>query len=154
LLEAVQRADGYPGRWPEDPATFLRPSGLLAAWVAVADDAVVGHVALRDHIPGHGLPYWTDATGLAQDELACVSRLFVRPDRRGDGLGGALLDAARARAERADLRSVLDVVDTGGEAIALYERRGWRRVGSVPWDAWGEKTTLHYYVSPEPGAPG
>jgi len=152
LLEAVQRADGYPGRWPADPAAFLRPSGMLAAWVAVAGDAIVGHVTLRDHIPEHGIPYWAGATGLAPGRLACVSRLFVSPDRRGDGLGGALLDAASARARRDGLRPVLDVVDTGGDAIALYERRGWRRVGSVAWDAWGEATTLHYYVSPPDGA--
>ncbi len=148
LLEEVHRADGYPGRWPEDPTAFLMPSGLLAAWVAVSAGAVVGHVTLRSHIPEHGVAHWTGATGLSQERLACVSRLFVGPGRRGSGVGGSLLDAACSHARRAGLRPVLDVVGTSGEAITLYERRGWQRVGSVAWDAWGEATTLHYYVSP------
>lgn len=155
LLEVVHRSDGYPGRWLEDPAAFLRPSGLVAAWVAVEALGIGGHVTLRDPVPEHGIPFWSGATGLAPTGLACVSRLFVRPGRRGAGVGGALLAAACAGAERRGLRPVLDVMDTAGEAMALYESRGWRRVGSVPWDAWGEATTLHYYVSPasEAGVP-
>lgn len=148
LLGTVHRADGYPGRWPADPAAFLLPSGLLDAWVADAAGRVVGHVTLRDHIPDHGAPYWVGATGLPARRLACVSRLFVDPSRRGEGLGVALLDAACAGARGAGMRPVLDVVDSASEAVALYERCGWVRVGSVSWDAWGEATTLHYYVSP------
>lgn len=148
LLADVHRVDGYPGRWPEHPAAFLTPSGMLAAWVSVDGGAMVGHVTLRSHIPEHGLPFWAGATGLPPERLACVSRLFVSPARRGAGLGGALLDTASDWARRAGLRPVLDVVDSGGDALALYEGRGWRRVGSVAWDAWGEATTLHYYVSP------
>lgn len=147
-LRAVHLSDGYPHRWPEDPAGWLSPSDLLAAWVAERGERVVGHVTLRARVPEHGAAIWSEATGLPPGRLACVSRLFTAPDARGGGVGAALLRAARERAHAEGRRAVLDVVDTSLEAIAMYERRGWRCVGSVPWASWGAASRLLYYVAP------
>jgi GNAT superfamily N-acetyltransferase len=146
LLEAVHRLDGYPTHWPQDPERWLSPRDQLGAWVMDADGAVAGHVALSSVGDGHGARIWARHGGFDPALLASVSRLFVARDRRGSGVGGELLDAACAEASERGLQPVLDVVETNAAAIALYERRGWRRVFSEPWrEARGEPLTLHYY---------
>lgn len=53
--------------------------------------------------------------------------IFVQPQARGLGIGGALLEAIEAHAAKAGLAQVrLDVIDTNPRARALYERRGYR----------------------------
>ncbi len=66
--------------------------------------------------------------GVTGDELLFVSRLFVAPDRRGARLGEALLTVAIAHAREHGLQLMLDVVEDGGAAVALYEPFGWRLV--------------------------
>ena len=57
--------------------------------------------------------------------LLLMDGIFVRPEARGRGAGGALLDAVCAEAERRGLRGVrLDVIDDNARARALYERKG------------------------------
>jgi GNAT superfamily N-acetyltransferase len=143
----LHRSDGYPVSWPEDPVGWLSPTGTLAAWVVEVDDRIAGHVALRAVAADSGAAVWSDATGLPPDRLAAITRLFVSPDDRGAGLGGALLDAACAEAATRDLRPVLDVTAKDRAAIRLYDRRGWRRAHSEPW-AFAPETMLHYYVAP------
>lgn len=127
-LRLVHAADRYPVDWPQDPARWLTPAGLGGAWIAVEEEAVLGHAGLT-----------------ADGE---VTRLFVAPAGRGRGLAGRLLAAVRAAAG-GPLR--LEVSSEGVAAIALYERMGWRRIGSshADWrDSSGEPALLHHYVSP------
>ncbi|MEJ5945598.1 GNAT family N-acetyltransferase [Pseudokineococcus basanitobsidens] len=119
LLARVHDEDAYPSRWPQDPAAWLSPGGSRGAWVVVAGAAVVGHVALVDRAPGRGLP--TDAP-------AEVVRLFVDPDRRRSGVGRLLLGAAVDRAHELGLAVDLQVVAASAQAVAAYERLGWRVV--------------------------
>jgi GNAT superfamily N-acetyltransferase len=101
LLAEVHRTSGYPTNWPDDPAGWLTPAGMVGAWVAASDELpVVGHVVLRQ------LP--VDSAGQA---VAEVSRLFVAPSARRQGVAQALLDQAKhwATANRHDL--VLEVTD-------------------------------------------
>ena len=153
LLADVHRVDGYPTYWPEDPTGWLSPNGMLGSWVADSEGRVVGHVALAAVRPGPAADIWSEAAGVPRARLGSTSRLFVAKAARGAGIGSALLDAACAEAVGRGLRPVLDVVETNGEAIRLYERRGWRRVHSEPWaDARDDELTLHYYVSERPDA--
>jgi GNAT superfamily N-acetyltransferase len=145
----VHRSDGYPTYWPDDPARWLSPRAMLGAWVAEDDGRIVGHITLRAGTADASAAVWSDATGLLPEQLASVTRLFVSRDRRGAGVGGALLDAACTEAATRGLRAALDVVETNHDAIRLYEQRGWRRVLSEPWAAAHDgKTLLHYYVAP------
>lgn len=55
-----------------------------------------------------------------------VDELFVRDDRRGQGLGTALLDAGEAYARRRGVRALfLEVGTTNADAHRLYRRRGY-----------------------------
>jgi len=131
LLGKQQPATSYPQRWPLPyPAEqFLVRPGELAAWVAVEDDAVVGHVSVTRLVDGRMSKEWTDATGRTADGLAEVSVLFVAGDRHGAGIGGLLLDTAMDEIRRRGLSPMLDVVGEDTNAGRFYQRRGWRTVG-------------------------
>ena len=95
------------------------PAGAYTAlWVAVENEEVVGSVALRD----------------LGDGVLELKRMYLRPSRRGRGLGKRLLEVALdyARAHEA----VAVRLDTSEQMVAaqrLYEAHGFERVsGSAP----------------------
>ncbi|MEM9797382.1 MAG: GNAT family N-acetyltransferase [Pseudomonadota bacterium] len=66
-----------------------------------------------------------------EDGILLMDGICVAPEARGRGLGTALLRAVRERARADGLRRVrLDVVDSNPRARALYEREGFRPVGT------------------------
>jgi ribosomal protein S18 acetylase RimI-like enzyme len=135
-LRSVYQAGGYPVNWPADPAQWLRTSEIRQAWVAETDDMqVVGHVVLRQ------------SPGAAHS--AEVSRLFVVPAARRNGVAFALLESAMRAAVENDLDLFLDVTDDLRAARALYERAGFRLVSTAQAD-WttpdGHSVTLHRYA--------
>ena len=139
-LAAVHAVDRYPMVWPADPVSWLSPPGGSAAWVVGPTPAdgkptvVLGHVCV-----------------VRETDVALVSRLFVAPAGRGQGLGASLLGAALTHAATYDLHLMLDVVDDDGPAAALYERLGWRLVERRPAD-WtapdGRRPQLRVYRAP------
>lgn len=146
-LADVHAEDGYPTRWPGDPASWLSPPAQVRAWVAVDRSAPLGHVAL---VAGVKSPQLAESAHRPADEMATVSRLFVRPCARGAGLGETLLRTAMAYAAAHDLRLVLDVVDEArSAAIRLYERLGWTFAGRAP-ASWltpsGDRPVLRLYT--------
>jgi ribosomal protein S18 acetylase RimI-like enzyme len=135
-LWSVHQASGYPTNWPADPARWLQPSRTFQAWVAATDDVpVAGHVILR-HSP----------TG---ERSAEVSRLFVVPAARRQGVAPALLEAAMRSAATNSLDLFLDVTDHLQAAQALYGQAGFRLVSTTQAD-WaapdGHPVTLHRYA--------
>lgn len=149
-LRLVHETDGYPSKWPADPAGFLTPVGLYGAWVAAPDGAVAAHGALcdsRDVAPAAAA--LAEAAGVPEDRLLTVARLFVVPAARRTGLGRAMLDHLVATATAAGARPVLDVV-AADPAVGFYDRAGWHRVTSspAPWtDSAGKHPLLHYYLA-------
>lgn len=139
-LRATHDADGYPAVWPSDPVRWLTaPKGApvgVAAWVAIADGALVGHV---------GLARADDPVGTR----AIIVRLFVHPGYRDRGIGAALMNSAVEQARRNRWRPRLEVIDSGTTAIRLYERLGWQRVGErrAEWrEADGRHPMVFEYV--------
>ncbi|WP_433359601.1 GNAT family N-acetyltransferase [Streptosporangium sp. CA-115845] len=127
-LADVQTVDRYPVDWPNDPGGWLTPGDLAGAWVAVEAEVVFGHVAVT-----RGME---------------ITRLFVTPAARGRGVAARLIGTVRA-AVQTPLK--LEVSSEGEAAIRLYERIGWRRVGSTraTWlNTTGEPALLHHYASP------
>lgn len=111
---------------PSDESWVLERREMLEAvageafvLVARRDGVAVGYLFARIEGPD---PVWY--TG---DTHAELSHLSVAAEERGNGVGGALLDAMDAELER---RGVVDVeigVDTGNDvAVRLYEGRGYR----------------------------
>ena len=153
LLAEVHERDGYPLIWPERPVDWLVGSAPLAAWVALLDGQVVGHVALARCGPGDVAPDLlrgqSDGAREPAQRPVVLGRLAAGPAARGRGVGTSLVTRAVEHARAHRLRPVLDVVDTDRSAIALYERLGWLRLGSVE-QVWGadRSVTIHCYASP------
>ena len=131
LLHAVHLADRYPVLWPRDPARWLTGRAGLAAWVSDNAGAIDGHLSLRATDSVRARPEWREAFPVRAEQLAVVSRFFVALQARRSGVGSALMDAAEGYGADHGLRLVLDVADHNHDAIAFYERRGWRRVGTA-----------------------
>ena len=59
--------------------------------------------------------------------------IYLHPDARGNGAGGALLDALLARIAEAGFRNVVAAIDaTNAASIRMHERRGFAEVGRMP----------------------
>ncbi|MDQ1704289.1 MAG: hypothetical protein QOF18_655 [Frankiaceae bacterium] len=149
LAHLVHQTDGYPARLPDDMGAFIVNRDAIGAWVATVDDRVVGHVALhRDTAPAV-LAAAAEALGRSADQLAVVARLLVHPEHRRHGYGDELLQAAADEARALGKWPVLDVWLRYTQAIALYERRGWQRAGTVTVDIGaGEPLVEHVYCAP------
>jgi GNAT superfamily N-acetyltransferase len=134
VLRDVHVADAFPLTWPKDPAAWLTPAGFLAAWVALRDERIVGHMALAEE----------DENGRPEAEL---KRLFVAPAARGTGVARALIDVALRECERLGRIPMLQVRDGERNAIALYERTGWERVDSyrLTWPGSQGEQLVHRY---------
>jgi GNAT superfamily N-acetyltransferase len=153
-LATVAEADGYPTRWPADPAGWIRSTAVIDAWVAVDRGDLLGHVNLR--WPGDQMPVTMWRARGELEECAVVSRLFVVPAARRRGLGLALLDAACGRSARLGRRPVLDVVDDNRAAVAMYRRLGWIELGRYEQRFYddGPVERLHCFAAPPgPGPP-
>lgn len=138
-LAAVHRTSGYPTNWPVDPAWWLTPPGTIEAWTARAGEMpIAGHMVLRQ------LPAGTTGEGAAE-----VSRLFVSPGARRQGIALALLQKAMNWAAANEVDLTLEVTDHLRAAIALYERLGFRLADTKPAN-WttpdGQPVTLHQYI--------
>lgn len=139
LLRELHERDGFPARWPDDPQAWLRPLGLLAAWVADDPDTgdVVGHCALVRVDPDRPTAVaWARAAAVPAMDLSCVTKLFVAYDHREEGIGIALLNAAASRARSVGQRAVLEVSSNDQQALALYRRAGWKEAGTGPQRRW------------------
>ncbi len=131
LAEALHKVDGYPGRRPADMRGFLAPPKELAAWVAEADGAVVGHVGLHASCTPATTGVLRQAMGLEDDQLGVVARLFVSPAVRRQGIGRRLLRTATEEARSRGLVPVLEVVTWLQPAVSMYEALGWARAGTA-----------------------
>ena len=69
---------------------------------------------------------------IAYADEAHVSTIGVARDRQGEGIGGRLLDALLAEADRRSPVVLLEVRADNERAITLYERRGFVAIGRRP----------------------
>lgn len=150
VLAEVHARDGYPLNWPGQPAAWLTPASLLAAWVAERDGRVAGHVCLSRSGPDDAAAgLWRARSGLGDDAPTVLNRFFVAPSARGLGIGALLLSAAVSAARALNRHPVLDVAASDTAATALYDRLGWQRLGTVE-QRWGpaQNVTVRCYAAP------
>lgn len=100
-----------------DAAAKLAPGERLLL-AAFEDDALVGAVQL-DRAGGNGR------------HRAEVRRLVVRGDRRGAGVGRALMSAAVEAASELGLMLLWLTTHDGTDADRIYARLGWTRAGVI-----------------------
>jgi len=95
------------------PGKYAPPAGALLI-ARGADGGAVGCVALRP---------------IAGEAVCEMKRLYVVPEARGGGLGGALIAAVVETARAAGYREMrLDTLPTMAAAQAMYARAGFREI--------------------------
>lgn len=102
-----------------DAARRLAP-GERVLFAAFDGDELVGAVQLDRSDAGNGR------------HRGEVRRLVVRADRRGAGVGRALMETIVGAARGLDLRLLWLSTHEGTDADRIYERLGWTRVGVIP----------------------
>jgi GNAT superfamily N-acetyltransferase len=104
-------------------------------WVETASKLAPGHRVLLAGIED-GVVVGTVQIVRADAEngahRAEIQRLAVRGDRRGSGLGRALLDAAAERARELGLRVLWLSTHAETGSDRFYEAVGWSRLGVLP----------------------
>lgn len=149
LLAVTFSAGQYPVSWPDAPRAWLSADEVLEAWVFERGGEVHGHIAIsKVGLDTLSALRWREVTGHDPSRLAGISRFFVRPRLRGQGIGTALLDVAVAEIRARGLVPVLDLVSASTDAVRLYEDLGWRRRASYPWGDKDQDLQIYYYESP------
>jgi ribosomal-protein-alanine acetyltransferase len=107
-VAALERGVFGSEAWSEPAVDAELLGEARAALLAVADDQVVGYVAL-----------------LVAADTADLTRIAVAPHLRRRGVAGALLAAAmRCAVQQGGTRMVLEVAEDNAAAIAFYEQAG------------------------------
>ena len=97
---------------------------------------IAGQVVGAVSIDSHQEPEYRQVSWQYPEPSLVVHRLCVSPAHQGRGIGTALMDFVEVHASRRGCSSIrLDVFSGNPNAMALYEHRGYRRVGQVlfPW---------------------
>ncbi|MFC4248550.1 ribosomal protein S18-alanine N-acetyltransferase [Natribaculum luteum] len=119
-LLAILRIEkaSFPQPWPYDAFEgFLGERGFL---VAIEDDQVVGYV-VSDVTPNHGR------------DIGHVKDIAVHPERRGDGVGSALLAHSLSVLAAQGATSVkLEVREGNAGARRLYRDFGFEGLRRIP----------------------
>ena len=150
LAQVVHAVDGYPPYLPNDDfRALLTTPEPLAAYVAVAVDNIVGHVALHSSRRDGAVMLAADMLHVGGDQLGVVARLFGSPQHRRIGIGTGLLAAAADAARDRGLIPILDVWVELRVAIAMYESCGWRMLGTLDAELPdGRRLPEHVFVAP------
>ncbi|HEY9025249.1 MAG TPA: GNAT family N-acetyltransferase [Burkholderiaceae bacterium] len=141
-LEAIDdihvrsRRATYRGQVSDHYLDVTMPAASRADWERKLPGLLAGggHVVIAE---SDGAPIGF-VCAVAPDERSSVyiNNLHALPQRKGLGVGTALLDAAARWARAAGARAMhLKVLETNVAAIGLYESRGWRRIDRVE-DEW------------------
>ena len=141
-LHTASRATTYRGMLPDDYLDRTLPVDCLAEWQeklrAQAPDAgpAAGQTLIAE-VDGEAVGFACMSEPDA-DGSVYLDNLHARPDRKGGGLGSAMLAAAaRWARERGATRMHLLVLEGNVAAIGFYEARGWRLAGRNDDDEMG-----------------
>ncbi len=103
--------------------------------IAILDGKIIACAILRGSAPVSPdkwmskRPAWYD-----QQNVASFGRFAVSPELQGQGIGALLMDRLEARAlELGCTELALDTADRAVHLIHMYEKRGYRHVGTHQW---------------------
>ncbi|MCK1796214.1 GNAT family N-acetyltransferase [Streptomyces sp. XM4193] len=148
LIE-VHGTDGYPVEGVSAPESWLRSVRVRQAWVADSGGEITGHVALVRPRGEAAAVLWAERSGESQAQLLVLARLFVLRKARRRAVGERLVRAAMGYGHEQGQRLVLDVLAKDQAAKRLYERLGWRPIGTAE-HRYGDGRSMQAtcYVSP------
>lgn len=111
-------------------------SAAFRDWLAprLADGGYFGWIAMEDAAPIAGLgmmvidwpPHPSHPTQAAR---GYVLNVFVEPDRRGQGIAGALMELAMAEGRKRGLQYM--ILHATAQGRPMYEKRGWAQTSEM-----------------------
>lgn len=120
---------------------------MLGAWVAAHFGRLLGQVVVCSATATTTRRVLGEHCGVPPVEAAVVSRLFLTPRGRGQGLGQRLLRAATQAATARGLTVALNVHE-GAHAVPLYEQLGWHHLTTEPERHAEEEVPIRHYLAP------
>ena len=132
LLDHIQRTEGYP-QGIGDLRLFLNSDDINQAWVASdgATNDIVGHISTYNPTKDLAIELWKKLYPQNTESITVLSRLFVLPSYRKEGIAAKLVEAVVSWSIEQGIRLLLWVVVANEAAIRLYDRLGWIRFGTT-----------------------
>ena len=119
----------YVATWQDEEITRRRIAGA-ECWVADSDGKIVGTITLYPPGLGRKHPFYLQA-GVAR-----IGQFGVEPELQGTGLGSHIMEHVEERARELGATELAgDTAEPAQHLHAFYERRGYRVVGRIRWDA-------------------
>lgn len=149
LLEVVYYEAHYPVVRPDRPRDWLEGEDLQAAWVAERGGEILGHIAIST-VGGDPVSAlrWRETTERDPAGMLGISRFFVRPRSRGQGIGTALFDTAVAEIRDRGRDPVIEVVSEIPDGLPFLQGRHWRLIAADPWGNSGKRLQVYRYAPP------
>ena len=145
----------YLASHQDDAMTRLRLTERGAqALVALHNTRIVGTITLCQPNPDSNTAWYT------RPDVRSFEQFAVDPDFQSTGIGSQLLEAVESTARSQGANELAcDTSEHATKLIALYQRRGYRRVGHADWDVTNYKSivlsrNLTTTPSPPPASPG
>ena len=127
LAHLAKRHWNYPAEWIDSwkGELTITPEFISdhEVFVAVCDQVIAGCCAL-----------------VIKDTLAEIEHMWIDPKQMGKGVGRALFEHAKARAQQLGFRMMELSADPNAEGF--YKRMGAIRIGEIPADMFGEPRYL------------
>lgn len=147
-IHVRSRQAAYRGLVSDRYLDVMMPATSLEDWQRKLPELLAGAGrVLVAHAEGEPVGF---VAAFAPDERASVyiNNLHARPDRKGLGVGSALLEAVAQWARASGARAMhLKVLEANTPAIGFYEARGWRCVDRAH-DTWaGESIVALVYAT-------
>ena len=107
------------------------------AFLALFDERIVGTITFYPTGAKRGAP-WYERAG-----VATFGQWAVDPPHQGTGIGDRLLKHVEVLARESGASELAcDTSEHAASLLALYERRGFRRVGTVQWDVTNYRSVI------------
>ena len=129
LWRDLEDAQGSFRLFPPVAEAAQRIEASFRDAVASADADVLLVLDDAGRPAGMALVHLEHPSRMSSEQAVELSRVVVRPDRRGSGIGSVLVDAAGEWARARGVRSMVAAVFVGNEA----SRGFWRAAGFLPW---------------------
>ena len=105
-------------------------------------------VAVDERVLGYAYVRWGETKSFVEDGKAGLKEIYVHPDRWGEGVGTALLDACIDCLPENVTALKLEVLAENERGRGFYEARGFEQVGEAEIEIAGESYRTSHYGRP------
>ena len=146
-IHVRSRLATYRGQVSDHYLDVTMPAASRADWQAKLPQVLAGGgCVLVAESAGQAIGF-ACARPVDGDGIVYLNNLHALPDRKGLGVGSALLEAVARHARASGARALqLHVLETNTPAIGFYESRGWQPIGREDHEWAGETVPALLYA--------